>query len=785
MFRRIVSAIMLILILTNLLSLAFNIQSVGAEGTIYIRADGSVDPPTAPIQRNGDSYVLTDNITSSTDSDGILIERDNMTIDGNGYFMLGTGEFNSALGTYPNGIGVSGRNNITAKNLNIEGYGVDISGEASSNINLLNNNISGIYNSSRLYQRGIYFYSCSDITLIGNIVANSSDGGIFIWHTPHVRMSENTIIGCSGFSFSIWESYYDASIDVTNTIDGKPIYYLFDKHDMIINPVTFPSIGYLAVVKCTNMTVESNVFSNKSEGLILAATNDSRIVGNEIVNYSISGIFCNLCFNITIARNNSTRLPISRNAYCILLLHSQKCTVSENNLVGSPPALCGVFLDDTYNSTVIDNFVTGFRIGIGTGASSLEDTITKNNITDVTITGISISGKGGAIIGNNVTARPGGLAGIELGSGVSNTISDNVITSFNCGMRLLNYPINNSIYHNDFINNNGSLRGDPPADPLANSWDNGYPQGGNYWSDYNNTDSCWGPYQNVTGSDGIGDVPHGPDKYPFMEPHGWTSYPLPVETNVTLTDQTTRRATMYFTATGPTGDVGYANVTMPVGFNTTQINVLVDLEPVVSPFPIITTNGTHYFIYVEFLLSTHTITVKYALADVALTGTNIAKTIVGRGYSLNVNLTAANLGTLDESFSVELCANSTVVTTQPFDLKIGVSINLTCEWNTTGVLFGNYTITAYVPPLEGEDNLADNNCTYHTPLHVGVPGDVSGPTVGVYDGTTNMRDINYLILRFNSQPDSSNWNPNADVNNDGVCNLRDIQIAILNFNQHE
>jgi hypothetical protein len=150
-----------------------------------------------------------------------------------------------------------------------------------------------------------------------------------------------------------------------------------------------------------------------------------------------------------------------------------------------------------------------------------------------------------------------------------------------------------------------------------------------------------------------------------------------------------------------------------------------------------------------------------------------------------VNLTAANLGTLDESFSVELCANSTVVTTQPFDLKIGGSINLTCEWNTTGVLFGNYTITAYVPPLEGEDNLADNNCTYHTPLHVGVPGDITSPTAGVYDGTTNMRDIQYLILLFNTNPSSPNWKPNADINNDSTVNMRDIQIAILNFNKHE
>jgi hypothetical protein len=71
------------------------------------------------------------------------------------------------------------------------------------------------------------------------------------------------------------------------------------------------------------------------------------------------------------------------------------------------------------------------------------------------------------------------------------------------------------------------------------------------------------------------------------------------------------------------------------------------------------------------------------------------------------------------------------------------------------------------------------------PVHVGVPGDISGPTLGVYEGTCNMRDIQYLILYFNTNPSSPTWKPNADINNDGTVNMRDIQIAILNFNKHE
>ena len=48
-----------------------------------------------------------------------------------------------------------------------------------------------------------------------------------------------------------------------------------------------------------------------------------------------------------------------------------------------------------------------------------------------------------------------------------------------------------------------------------------------------------------------------------------------------------------------------------------------------------------------------------------------------------------------------------------------------------------------------------------------------------------MRDAQYMILQFNTKPNSPKWQPNADVNNDLVVNMRDIQIVIMNFNKHE
>jgi parallel beta-helix repeat protein len=77
----------------------------------------------------------------------------------------------------------------------------------------------------------------------------------------------------------------------------------------------------------------------------------------------------------------------------------------------------------------------------------------------------------------------------------------------------------NKIYHNNFVNNADQV--EPDSSPLYNAWDNGYPSGGNYWSDYNGSDLYHGSGQNLIGTDGIGDTAYSicnynQDHYPLM-----------------------------------------------------------------------------------------------------------------------------------------------------------------------------------------------------------------------------------------------------------------------------
>lgn len=112
------------------------------------------------------------------------------------------------------------------------------------------------------------------------------------------------------------------------------------------------------------------------------------------------------------------------------------------------------------------------------------------------------------------------LIGILLERSSICSISGNNIANNRFGI-LLVLSSDNSIYHNNFNNNTEHVVF--MTGGHYNSWNDSYPSGGNYWSDYSNADSHRGPYQNVSGSDGIVDVPcvideNNVDHYPLVNP---------------------------------------------------------------------------------------------------------------------------------------------------------------------------------------------------------------------------------------------------------------------------
>ncbi len=128
------------------------------------------------------------------------------------------------------------------------------------------------------------------------------------------------------------------------------------------------------------------------------------------------------------------------------------------------------------------------------------------------------------LISNNASSNNG--SGVYISdSSNNNTLSNSIASNNDYSIFLWLSNNNNRIYHNNFINNTNQAYDDFGG---TNSWDNGYPSGGNFWSNYTGTDNFSGSAHSQPGSDGIGDTPYSisggagaQDRYPFMKQNGW------------------------------------------------------------------------------------------------------------------------------------------------------------------------------------------------------------------------------------------------------------------------
>jgi len=175
--------------------------------------------------------------------------------------------------------------------------------------------------------------------------------------------------------------------------------------------------------------------------------------------------------------------------------------------------------------------------------------------------------------------------------------------------------------------------------------------------------------------------------------------------------------------------------------------------------------------------------------DVAVTNVLPLKTAVGKGYCMNVSVTAANPGGWNETFPVTAYANEIPFQTQ-FNLTLtpGSSANLTFTWNTTSIQYpmGNYSISAYAWPVPDEINTANNYCTDGL-VALTIPGDIYGQNSSFPNYVVNAVDLNTLLTYYGGKLDGTGSNPyyaNADINNDGKINAPDLNILLTHYGQH-
>jgi hypothetical protein len=172
----------------------------------------------------------------------------------------------------------------------------------------------------------------------------------------------------------------------------------------------------------------------------------------------------------------------------------------------------------------------------------------------------------------------------------------------------------------------------------------------------------------------------------------------------------------------------------------------------------------------------NTVNVTVGFHDVAITNVTSSKTIVGQGYNLSITVAATNSGDYTENFNLTVYANTTVIATQIVTLAGGNSTTVAFTWNTTGSIYGNYTISAYAEPVLGETNTTNN--TYNDGwVVVTIPGDVDG------NGVVSILDVVKITAIYASKEGAPDFNPNSDINGDGEITILDVVICTSHYGQ--
>jgi YVTN family beta-propeller protein/parallel beta-helix repeat protein len=211
----------------------------------------------------------------------------------------------------------------------------------------------------------------------------------------------------------------------------------------------------------------------------------------------------------------------------------------------------GIELWQASNVIVANNTI----IGTGNGIYALEGPTT----------GIDVEGGGSNIItGNNVSNNYNAISFFEsnnnliVGNNITNNHNPYLIVS---ALMFWSPSSNNTVYHNNFINNTSSAgtANEYGAPFPGNTWDDGYPSGGNYWSDYQTR------YPNATeiGNSGIGNTPfvidsQNEDRYPLMEPFTTTPPQISLLSPTTNMKYNESSVPLVFTVDGSVNWVGYS-----------------------------------------------------------------------------------------------------------------------------------------------------------------------------------------------------------------------------------
>ena len=472
----------------------FGIEASGTNLTIT-RNNASAN--NYGIVASGTNVIVVHNNATPNKFDGITVSGTNMNISNNdasktnfGIHVSGTNLFVSANNASEGGYGLSiSGTNVTAtgntiswnnvvgfqlsgNNLNVTGntaykngnYGISVSGAFA----VINNNTATANSQG---SNGI-LVSCANSSITGNHLINNTLAIQSFNNTISGNIFNNSGLDITAFPPGI--QYFKSQImDTTNKVNGKPLYYFVGRNNL--QPVDFTNAGQVIVAYCNNSLISGLSISKTSNGIVIFASQDDVITGNDVKNCSNTGIYLDPAYgsnrNNTVSANTISSIngsgfgilaigggiitgnTINSSTFGILATGSN-FTVNGNTIHHNAfgIAFFDYFPDTGINSLIVHgnnvsyNTVLGIQgAGIHAGINSID--ISANTISHNTGNGIEFSGFLGinAITVNNNTVLSNNGTGIHI---IGNPAANNniILTGNNASFnKQAGFEINNSV----------------------------------------------------------------------------------------------------------------------------------------------------------------------------------------------------------------------------------------------------------------------------------------------------------------------------------------------------
>lgn len=171
------------------------------------------------------------------------------------------------------------------------------------------------------------------------------------------------------------------------------------------------------------------------------------------------------------------------------------------------------------------------------------------------------------------------------------------------------------------------------------------------------------------------------------------------------------------------------------------------------------------------------VTIRPAAHDVAVTNVYTCKDgcdpvpVVGKSYSVCVNVTVENRGDYQERINITVYANMTAFDSKNVTIPAQSTMLANFRWNTTDFVLGNYNITAKAWPVLGEDNTENNEFTDPSTNVMAIIGDVNNSTI------VDIADVYRVAHNYGKDP----YDVNCDIDNNHMVDIIDYYIVCKHY----